>query len=183
MVVVGVGSAQVWVGWAFDSATTNVGNVWAEWADSYTSATSVSYNVLSGTEAAQRGPTQEEPDAMQARIAQSAEADARAEELLLSLLDEDQREEYSEKRQISIFCGGEHPAFILRKVESFNIVELDICGEPVSCHCVQTVGVPLADQLATQFLYIASGHHQELLAVANHHPVNSVGMLTVVQES
>jgi len=177
----------VWSTWVYDTnptASSGTGCVWNVWVGS--SATPIMYDITPYVVSAQLELTQEDLDAMEearvrarreheemrARIAQrakeQAEADAKAEELLLSLLNEEQCKEYSEKKQIPIFCGGEHPAFILTKERSYNVVELDARGKRIKRHCVQTVGVPLADQLAAQFLYIASGHYQELLAVANH---------------
>jgi hypothetical protein len=91
------------------------------------------------------------------------EAKHKAEVLLMSLLNRRQKKEYKQKRQISIYEGRERK-WILRKRDNYNIVECEN-GRPVRAYCVQT-DTPLADQLATQFLYLKHSP-QELLAMAN----------------
>ena len=96
-------------------------------------------------------------------LAERKNYDHKAEVLLMSLLNRRQKKEYKQKRQISIYEGRERK-WILRKQYNYNIVECEN-GRPVRAYCVQT-DTPLADQLATQFLYLKHSP-QELLDKAN----------------
>jgi hypothetical protein len=83
-------------------------------------------------------------------------------------LNTQQRKEYQEQNQVTIFQNRK-PKWRLFKRPSYNVLELDDCGQPLTEHCVQTKDTPLADQLATQYLYLHA-NPAELLRVANHRP-------------
>jgi len=161
-------AATIWVDWVGVGAYTTYGGNVVQPEPLLTQEQIDELKELERVRAEQRRLAEEK------RLRELAEAATKAEELLMSLLDEIQRIEYKEKNQITMPCSGEHPGFILKKERSFNVIELDMYGNPVEKHCVQTVGTPLDDQLAAQFLYIASGHYKELLAVANHSRIPQV---------
>ena len=166
MVDYNTGTSTVWNGWttASSSTTTASSNTWVLWTDG-----------TWGNETGNHGHVQSAPTEEEIRVAQAVaqeklrkkqEAELKADELLLSLLDQRQRKEYKETQKISIYQGRK-PKWVLHKRPSYNVVELDDCGHPIKEHCVQTLGVPLADQLATQYLYLHT-NPDELLRVANH---------------
>ena len=116
---------------------------------------------------AQQRAQQEE----RAKLAELAKI--RAEDLLLSLLNARQRREWKTKKQISIY-DGRVLKWILKNESTYNIVECDAKGEAIKTHCVvPRESVPLADQLAMQYLYLNGGCQEELIRVANHQIVRA----------
>jgi undecaprenyl pyrophosphate synthase len=96
-------------------------------------------------------------------------AEKRAEALLLSLLNRNQRLEYKLQRQITIWKGDKK--WVLAKERSYNVLEYDEQGKLIAKHCVQTVGTPMADQLAAQYLYMHTDPDL-LIRTANHQQVH-----------
>ena len=167
------GTWTIWT--SATGSTTNNGSVtcWNNWIISG-NATGVTYPVEHEAEARATVQRIEQTipvnwrEQQDERARKQQDAELRANELLLSLLDQRQRKEYKDKNQISIYQGRK-PKYILYKRAAYNIAELDDCGVPTIEHCVQTLGTPLADQLATQYLYLHT-NPAELLGVANHRP-------------
>ena len=118
-------------------------------------------------EARQRAREREQARLEEQRLKTEA-AKKQAEKLLMSLLNPRQRKEYREKQQISIYRGNRRK-WILKRYESYNVLECDKEGKPVTAHCVHPDGVPLEDNLATQYLYLHT-NAQELLRIANRQP-------------
>lgn len=172
----GTATWNYWTTLAGSSTNLATSNTWTIWSD----GTGNTANIVYRTEPVQpHVPTAEEQVAQvertrvlaaeeHERIVKRKEAERKADELLLSVINRRQRREYKTKNQITIFAG-QKPKYILQKRESYNVVECDDCGRPVQQHCVQTRGTPLADQLATQYLYLHT-NPAELLGVANHRP-------------
>jgi hypothetical protein len=172
-----------WNNWTSASIATNstTNTVWCNWTIS-SNAIGITYPIENEEEAratVERIQSDISPEAIERAETERLErqkiiqeSDARAEDLLLSVLNRRQRKEWKEKKQISIFERGyKHPHYILRNLSSSNVYEYDEkTGKRIFEHCVQTIGVPLADQLATQVLYLRN-NPEELLRVANNFPV------------
>ncbi len=171
---------DTWVRWADMSASTSTtAEVWTYWTTNSDGTVGIHAVHLNSAPAQPAPmPTPEElerlrieAEAERARaLAQKAEAEKKAEELLISILDPRQAEEYRTRGQISIL-QGQLAKWILEKKQSYNVLECDDAGKPIRKHCVQTPdGTPLADQLATQYLYLTT-RPALLLEVANHRPI------------
>jgi hypothetical protein len=177
-------TGSVWSIWTSASDTsgmtsaTSIDNVWLGWTASggSTSATSNRTFVapqprLTAEQIEAINLERAEQDRLRAERQEAerkrqAEANLKADKLLLSLLNRRQRKEFREKQQISIYRRGRHvPSWILENKSSRNIIELDPRDKPIRRHCVQTVTTPLSDQLATQYLYLHT-NPAELLRVA-----------------
>jgi len=174
----------VWSIWTSASGTTSAtstDNIWDGWTAT-SGSTNATYNgifeapnapipQLTAEQLAAINQEQAERDRLRAERDEEnrkkqAEANLKADKLLLSLLNRRQRKEFVEKKQISIYRRGRRvPDWILENKSSRNIIELDARGKPIKNHCVQTRGTPLSDQLATQYLYLHT-NPAELLRVA-----------------
>jgi len=184
-----------WTSTAGSANTTTAENAWNTWTDGITTGriTNVTYfgdnNTIGNIDPVEQivPPAPVLTEEQRERLRQVAEAervrieaerakrmkekvlaDKRANRLLVSLLNRRQRREWRDRKQISIYRNGRHlPSFILTNKESYNVVEVGPKGVAHTAHCVQARGVPMADQLATQLLYLKT-HPEELLRVANH---------------
>lgn len=173
-------------------ASTTANNIWYQWAEWHEQGTATTQpqtiqlgvypapvQTKAEIRAAARAVAQRAKEAIrlqkQAERArkqhdlQTLRAERKAVRLLLALLNRQQKKEYAELKQITInHPGTEIPQFVLKNTLSGNILEHDKQGKPIMRHCVHVgYGIPLADNLATQLLYLQS-KPEEMLKIANH---------------
>lgn len=162
----------VWVSWTSNSTTSGsiTTNAWTHWMSS---SDGTSANTASQPYTIHVQPPPETAEARQAReqaererTAARVAAQKRAEDLLLSLLDENQRRELAEHNSVSVFSELQK-RYRIRRGRSGNVDELDDGGRVVAKYCAHPNElVPDADTMAAQLLMLTH-NEREFLRVAN----------------
>lgn len=99
------------------------------------------------------------------------EAVACAEDLLQSIIEPEQWQEWKKRQTITIVAKDTgKKKWVLTNESSYNVKEYNESGKRIKEHCVVTPNVPMPDQLATQYLYLHS-NPELLLRAANTRPL------------
>jgi len=169
------GPTHIWQSW--NSGTASTGDVWYTWCTSTDSTTSATPNNITyiATPAVKLTKEQKaenvarrarEKKEANERIAKRAAAKEKAEELLLSLLDENQREDLKENNSFVILSELEK-RYRIRRGRVMNVTELDEQNKRIASYCAHPfMSVPDADTMVSQLLMLQH-NEQEFLSIAN----------------
>lgn len=165
-------TGTVWQNWqtTITSNCTSASNlVWSNWSAS----SSDSFVIASESEEARAAREARAAEADERRRVQEQEraaADAKARELLLSILLPWQKEQF-EKHGWFLVKSKKH-VYRIRRGWSANIDRLDADGKVTDQLCIHPrQAIPLADLMAAQKLMLETDAEEQLLATAyRHHP-------------
>jgi len=155
-------SPTVWTSW-ISSTTATTTSIWTTWVDNIEEFTVPTTGVWRSQEDAER--LQREAERLQ-RLHRAAAADARADELLISLLNAEQREQYKTEKYFTV-CARSGKLYRLRRAILGSIDVLDDAGKVKHRYCAHLRNdVPVPDHLIAQ-KFMIEHHEQEFLRIAN----------------
>lgn len=176
-----------WYQWTSSATTTCAATTWECWTTSDSVTETVYYRapVYSDEETAEQKAAREERRRIrqqedEKRLAETAAAEAKANELLASVLDDEQRTAWERSKKFHVIGSDGVRYEVDCKKRQHNVFALDETGKRVQELClVQTGGTPLGDHLACQKLLLESDAEM-FRRVANKWDLDHVGSRRLV---
>lgn len=173
----GTATSEIWVPWCreTESGYITTTNTWKHWCD--TTTTNATYRVVelppltaeqfaAQLESVRRREEEHRRNLERERRLRKA-AEARAEELLRTLLDAEQRAEYDRAKRFYVVSRSGKRYEIDTKRKMHNIFEVDPAGKRIEEHCIYADDdLPLPDNIAAQLLLLRANEN-EFRRIAN----------------
>lgn len=178
-------------GWTTSTSSVTSNDVWLSWNTTWASNSTATYD-SSVTWSAWNNPRynqavralrQQETDAERAAREERAriqreeqeraqrerdEANARARELLLSVLNEEQKEEYLKYKAFTVIAKDSQRRYIIKEGWAGNVYEVDENDNVIRSFCIHPrETIPVPDNLTSQKLMLEGGQEKEFQKIAN----------------